>query len=76
MDIATLQHGPNNVLHDLAFALIQAGKTKQAEKIFQTPWLRARNERINLHSLLLAGKELVRERDSTTNACLHLSRLQ
>lgn len=54
VDVATLQHGPNNVLHDLGFALIQAGNLKQAEKIFQTPWLKARNERINLHALLLA----------------------
>ena len=28
---------------------------KQAEKIFQTPWLKARNDRINLHALLFAG---------------------
>ena len=56
VDIATLQHGPHNVLHDLAFTLIKNGKLKQAEKIFQTPWLKARNDRINLHSLLFAGK--------------------
>ncbi|CAF4824261.1 unnamed protein product, partial [Rotaria magnacalcarata] len=55
VDIATLQHGSRNVLHDLAFTLIEAGKTKQAEKIFRTPWLKARNSRINLHALLLAG---------------------
>ncbi|CAF1637026.1 unnamed protein product [Rotaria magnacalcarata] len=54
VDIATLQHGSRNVLHDLAFTLIDAGKTKQAEKIFRTPWLKARNSRINLHALLLA----------------------
>ncbi|CAF0726305.1 unnamed protein product [Adineta ricciae] len=54
VDIATLQHGPRNVLHDLGFSLIQNGKIKQAEKIFQTPWLKARNDRINLHSLLFA----------------------
>jgi len=59
VDIATLQHGPHNVLHDLAFTLIQNGKSKQAEKIFQTPWLRARNDRINLHALLCAGKILI-----------------
>jgi len=35
--------------------LIQGGKIKQAEKIFQTPWLKARNDRINLHALMLAG---------------------
>ncbi len=55
VDIATLQHGPHNVLHDLAFTLIQGGKMKQAEKIFQTPWLKARNDRINLHALFFAG---------------------
>ncbi|CAF0909776.1 unnamed protein product [Adineta steineri] len=54
VDIATLQHGPRNVLHDLGFSLIQSGKIKQAEKIFQTPWLKARNDRINLHALLFA----------------------
>ncbi|CAF3583271.1 unnamed protein product [Rotaria sordida] len=54
VDIATLQHGSRNVLHDLAFTLIESGKIKQAEKIFQTPWLKARNSRINLHALLFA----------------------
>jgi hypothetical protein len=41
-------------LYDLAFTLIQSGKIKQAEKIFQTPWLKTRNDRINLHALLFA----------------------
>ncbi|CAF4575672.1 unnamed protein product [Rotaria sp. Silwood1] len=54
VDIATLQHGSRNVLHDLAFTLIEGGKIKQAEKIFRTPWLKARNSRINLHALLFA----------------------
>jgi hypothetical protein len=55
VDIAALQHGPNNILHDLGFALIQAGKIKQAEKVFRTSWLKARNERISLHALLFSG---------------------
>ncbi|CAF4188355.1 unnamed protein product [Rotaria sp. Silwood2] len=54
VDIATLQHGSRNVLHDLAFTLIEGEKIKQAEKIFRTPWLKARNSRINLHALLFA----------------------
>lgn len=56
VDIATEQHGPHNVLTDLALTLIGCGKLKQAEKIFQTPWLRARTDRINLHAFLLAGR--------------------
>lgn len=56
VDIATLQHGPHNVLYDLAFTLIHEGKIKQAEKIFQTPWLRARNDRVTLHAFLFAGR--------------------
>jgi hypothetical protein len=46
-------------LYDLAFTLIQSGKIKQAEKIFQTPWLKTRNDRINLHALLFAGIRIV-----------------
>lgn len=56
VDIATLHHGSQNVFHDLGFALIQSGKMKQAERIFQKSWLRARNERISLHASLFAGK--------------------
>ena len=56
VDLATTQHGSQNISHDLAFALIDQGKIKQAERIFQMPWFRVRNDRINLHALLLAGK--------------------
>ena len=55
VDTATLQHGASNVLHDLAFMLIKCGKLKQAEKVFQTPWLQAKNNRIDLHAVLFAG---------------------
>jgi hypothetical protein len=57
VDIATLHHGSQNVLHDLGFVLIENGKIKQAERIFQTSWLRAKNERINLHALFFAGRK-------------------
>lgn len=56
VNIATLHHGSQNVFHDLGFILIEYGKTKQAERIFQKCWLKARNERISLHAALFASK--------------------
>ena len=57
VDIASAQHGAQNVSHDLAFTMILNGKTKQAERIFQIPWFRAKNDRIRLHSLLFADEK-------------------
>ncbi|GAV05755.1 hypothetical protein RvY_15835 [Ramazzottius varieornatus] len=39
-------HGESNSLYDLAFAFLEAGKEKQARKIFDTPGLRARIDRL------------------------------
>ena len=59
VDIEILHHGSQNVLHDLGFVLIQNRKTKQAKRIFQTSWLKARNDRINLHALLFTGRKFL-----------------
>ena len=56
VDIATLHHGSQNVFHDLGFILIEYGKTKQAERIFQKSWLKARNDRIALHTSFFASR--------------------
>lgn len=57
VDLASAQHGSQNVSHDLAFTMIRNGKTKQAERIFQISWFRPKNERIRLHSLLFAEEK-------------------
>ncbi|CAF1228662.1 unnamed protein product, partial [Didymodactylos carnosus] len=49
VDLVTLQHGAQNVLHDLGLVLIKCEKLKHGEKIFQLPWLRAKNERVENH---------------------------
>ena len=61
VDLATHYHGFQNVSHDLAFILIQHGKIKQAERIFQLPWFRVRNDRIHFHSLRLSGSNKIKD---------------
>ena len=56
VDIVALHHGSQNVFHDLGFILIEYGKTKQAERIFQKCWLKARNDRIALHASFFASR--------------------
>ncbi|XP_055339824.1 leucine-rich PPR motif-containing protein, mitochondrial-like [Paramacrobiotus metropolitanus] len=46
MDATIKVHGETNALYDLAFSFIEAGRVKQAQKIFDTPGLRARHDRL------------------------------
>ena len=46
VDLSIKIHGESNTLYDLAFAFLEAGKEKQAQKIFDTPGLRGRIDRL------------------------------
>ena len=47
MNASIKVHGETNSLYDLAFAFVECGRTKQAQKIFDTPGLRARQDRLD-----------------------------
>ncbi|OQV14419.1 Leucine-rich PPR motif-containing protein, mitochondrial [Hypsibius exemplaris] len=47
IDASIQLYGETNSLYDLAFAFIECGRTKQAQKIFETPGMRARQDRLD-----------------------------
>jgi leucine-rich PPR motif-containing protein len=57
-DLAIAIHGEPNVLGDLAFAFLKAGKTKQAAKVFATSGLRG-----NMWKIRSNGDRMVKEKN-------------
>ncbi|XP_070577881.1 leucine-rich PPR motif-containing protein, mitochondrial-like [Ptychodera flava] len=50
MDFGSQAVGEMNILYDLVFAFLSAGKYKQAKKIVETPGFRGRTQRLNWYS--------------------------
>ena len=57
-DLAIAIHGEPNVLGDLAFAFLKAGKTKQATKVFSTIGLRG-----NMWKIRMYAQRMIQEKD-------------
>lgn len=61
VDLSTQVHGEMNTLYDLATYFLECGQVRQAQKILETPGLRARHQRLDVICDTFLQKDMVTE---------------
>lgn len=72
MDLCTLIHGEQNTLYDLGFCFISLGRKQQAAKVFETPGLRARHDRLTYFLERLMENNNIEGAEMLVDVCKNL----